>query len=330
MNRFAAAFFGLAVASSAVSAADLPSRKGAIAPPPAPTSCKETESTALSSDIFGFSSGSDVADVGSLSIAGTYTGAFKGAGFKPGSFNGHSGQLQATTSFFPCWEFGPYLTGTTSQGSFRGVPGNVRFNSFGGGVENKWKVLGRATHGIGLTLDWDINYQGYSQKDSTFIPTLSTSGGAVTSSYRIFIDKELIPGKLFGALNVAWDQIWFQRPALVAPFGGDYLRQSNITFSGALSYQVVDGFYLGGEARYVRTHLGNYFNRTTGDGVYVGPTFLWQVNKSLAISGAYGIQVAGSQKAISPAVLAPQFASSDLNLSTLSQHIAKVKVSYAF
>lgn len=331
MIRASATCLIASIAATSAFAADLPSRKGAIAPPPTATSCKETSATALSTDVFGFSTGSDVSDVGAWGAGLTYSGAFKGAGFKPGAFSGHAGQLQVATSFFPCWEVGPYLIGTTSTGSFRGVPGDIRLDTLGGGIENKWKILGRATHGIGLTLDWDINYQGYSFRDSTLIPTLSYSGGQVTSSYRLFLDKELVTGKLFGALNLAWDQIWFERPGLITPTGaGDHLRQSNLTASAALSYQVVDGLFVGGEARYVRTHLGSFFNTFTGDAVYVGPTFFWQATKSLAISAAYGVQVTGSQKAVAPAVLAPQFAASNLNLSTQNQHIAKLKIGYSF
>jgi hypothetical protein len=316
-------------------AADLPGRKSAPTPPPEATSCKETSATAISSDIFGFTIGSDVSDVAAWNVAGTYGGAFRGGGFKPGGFkpggfNAHTGQLQVTTSFLPCWEFAPYIQGSTGAGNNRFNNGRIKLNSLGVGVEQKYKILGRATHGIGLTLDWDINYQGYKQTDTTVAPTLSTSGGQVTSSYRLFIDKELINGKLFGAINATWDQVWFERPNSIAPIGGDFARTSTLGLSTSLSYQLVDGFFLGGEARYLRTHVGNFFNKYTGDAVYLGPTMYWQATKSLAISGAWGIQVAGNNKAVFPAILGPQYRASDVNLLTQNQHLAKIKVSYSF
>ncbi len=312
-------------------AADLPTRKGAPVPPPVSTSCKETEATALSADVFGFSSGSDVSDLGAWAAGLTYQGGFKGAGFKPGSFSGHAGQLQFSTSFLPCWEVGPYLLGSTSKGSFRGMPGDVSFTSYGVGIENKLKVLGRATHGVGLTFVFDPNYQRYDQKDSTIIPiALGWTGAQVGATYKMLLDAELIKGKLFGALNLQLDQSWVERPFKINPLGSDYARGSNLTFSGALSYQLVDGLFVGGEARYVRTHAGNFLNQYTGDAVFVGPTFFWQASKALSISGAYGIQVAGNAKAINGAVLAPIFAASNINLASANQHIAKVKVGYAF
>lgn len=332
MKRFLAAGLAVAFVTGAASAADLPTRKGAPLPPPvASTSCKETSATAVSSDIFGFSLGSDVSDVGAWALSANYAGAFKGSGFKPGSFNAHTGQLQASTAFVPCYEIGPYLIGSTATGSFRGVPGEIKLDTYGAGVENKFKILGRATHGLGLTLVWDANFQGYEQKDSTIIPDLSFSGSQVVSTYKLLIDKELIAGKLYGAFNVQLDQIWFERPAIIAPFNSsDYARGSNLTLSTALSYQLVDGFFLGGEARYVRTHVGSFLNKYSGDAVYVGPTMFWQATKSVAISGAYGIQVAGNSKAVAPGVLAPQFRGSELNLATQNQHIAKLKIAYGF
>ncbi len=247
--------------------------------------------------MFGFTTGSDVSDVGAWGASATYAGAFKGGGFKPGSFAAHTGQLQVATAFLNCWEIGPYLIGSTARGDTRGVLGRVSLDTYGGGIEQKYKIFGRATHGFGLTLDWDINYQGFKQKDTTLAPILSFNGDQVTNSFRIFIDREIITGKLYGAVNIVWDQIWFDRPGILAPGNrSDYLRSSNLTLSGALSYQAVDGFFVGGEARYVRTHLGNFFNTYTGDALYVGPTFFWQATKSLAISGAWGVQVPAHQQ----------------------------------
>jgi hypothetical protein len=321
-----------AAATTTAFAADIPGRKGApLAPVAASTSCKETEKTALSTDVFGFTTGSDVSDVGAWGASATYAGAFKGGGFKPGSFSGHTGQLQAATAFVPCWEIGPYLIGSTATGKTRGVFGDVRLDTYGLGIEQKYKIFGRATHGFGLTADWDINYQGYDAKDRTLVPNLSTNGGQVTNSFRLFLDREIVSGKLYGALNLVIDQIWFERGALVATANNpDYLRQSNLTLSGALSWQVVDGFFIGGEARYVRTHLGSFLNQFTGDAIYVGPTFFWQATKSIAISGAWGAQVKGAQNAWNDVPLAPIHQSSQLNLATQNQHIARLKVAYTF
>ncbi|MGL4728832.1 MAG: hypothetical protein ACRCWO_08740 [Bosea sp. (in: a-proteobacteria)] len=318
--------------TSAAFAADMPGRKSApMAPAAASASCKETEKTALSTDVFGFTTGSDVSDVGAWGASATYAGAFKGGGFKPGSFSGHAGQLQVSTAFAPCWEIGPYLIGSTATGKNRGVFGDAKLDTYGVGIEQKYKIFGRATHGFGLTAGWDINYQGYDAKDKIAIPNLSTDGGQVTNSFRLFLDREIISGKLFGALNLVVDQIWFERPALVAPQNrSDHLRQSNFTLSGAVSYQLVDGLFVGGEARYVRTHLGSFLNQFTGDAIYVGPTMFWQASKSIAVSAAWGVQVKGAANAFNDVPLNAINQSSQLNLATQNQHIARAKIAYTF
>lgn len=321
----------LGAIASPVLAADLGARKGVPAAPAISTSCKETEKTALAADVFGFTSGSDVSDVGAWGLGVEYNGAFNGSGFKTGNFSGHLGKVQVSTSFVPCWEIGPYLLGTTSTGTNAGVVGDVGYSSFGVGVENKYKILGRATHGFGLTAVLDANYQGFEQKVSQVTPSLSWSGSQGNVTYKLILDKELIASKLFGAINIQIDQIWTGRPASqTANFSSDYVRNSNLTLSGALSYQAIDGLFLGAEARYVRTHNGSFLNTFTGDAVFVGPTLYWQATKSVSLSGTWGIQVAGNAKFPAGTVLPANIRNSDLNLITANQHIAKLKLGVAF
>ncbi|MFC5396832.1 hypothetical protein [Bosea vestrisii] len=70
------AAFALAASSllSPAFAADLPSRKSAPAAPPVLSAC--TESEGIPTDAFGFTTGSDVAEVGSFGASLTYGGGF--------------------------------------------------------------------------------------------------------------------------------------------------------------------------------------------------------------------------------------------------------------
>ncbi len=112
MIRSLAAAAVLTFAANLAVAADLGAKKGAPAAPVS-SSCKETAESAVSSDIFGFSTGSDVSDVGGKYLQLEYNGAFGGGGFKAGDFSGHLGKIQFSTAFMPCWEIGPYLLGVT-------------------------------------------------------------------------------------------------------------------------------------------------------------------------------------------------------------------------
>lgn len=314
------------------SAADLVGKKPGIAAPLPSASCKENEKTVLPADVFGFSAGSDVSDLGAWAMGLEYNGAFTGAGFKPGSFASHLGKVQLSTSFVPCWEVGPYFLATSAVGTNRGVAGEIETTTYGFGVENKYKLLGRADHGVGLTLVFDPNYQAFRSTNTQVTPNLRWSGDILTSTYKVLLDKELIAGKLFGAVNLQWDQIWTERPGLVNPIAGtsDFARNSVLTLSAALTYQLVDGFFLGGETRYVRTHNGLFFKQLTGDALFVGPTVYWQAAKNISLSGTWGVQVAGNAEFTNPATVAPNLLSSRLNLVTQSQHIAKFKIGISF
>ncbi len=327
--RSALATLAVGLFATPVLAADLGARKPAPVAAPVSTSCKETAQTAVPADAFGFSTGSDVSDVGAWALGLEYNGAFNGGGFKTGRFDGHLGKIQASTAFLPCWEVGPYLLGTTATGKYDGVSGSVKYNSYGAGVENKYKIFGRATHGFGLTLVFDPNIQGFHAKDSTLVAPFSYNNTQFNSTYKILLDKELITGKLWGVVNVQYDQIWTGRSAGLTPdISSDYVRNSNLTLSAALSYQVMDGLFLGGEARYVRTHAGSFFNTYTGDALFLGPTVYWQATKSLSLSGTWGIQATGDAKL--PATAPANLRGSDLNLITANQHIAKFKLGYSF
>ncbi|MDX3809501.1 MAG: hypothetical protein QHC89_24350, partial [Bosea sp. (in: a-proteobacteria)] len=90
----------VACAATAATAADLPSRKGAPATP-SPVVSRCTESEGIPTDVFGFTTGSDVAEVGSFGPSLTYNGGF---GTRVGTSNSHGLTLQGSYGVFPCAE----------------------------------------------------------------------------------------------------------------------------------------------------------------------------------------------------------------------------------
>ncbi|MGL4495926.1 MAG: hypothetical protein ACRCXM_09400 [Beijerinckiaceae bacterium] len=291
---------GLLGATAAV-AADLPSRKLAPVAPAASAACLERN--ALPPDVFGFTTGSDVSDVGAWGAALEYNGAYA---TRAGSFHGHLGKFQVSTAFLQCFEVGPYLQGTYGRNSLAG--GSFDTTSYGAGIELKYKLLGRDTHGVGLTLVVDPNVSRVH---------VGAGGGnftSITTALKVLMDKELIANKLYGAINLQWDLGWAGN--------GAYVRTSNLTLAGALSYQVADGVFLGGEARYLRTHNGNFFNQFTGEALFLGPTFYWQATKQLSFTGAVGFQAWGRSRFDVPGA--------NLNLATANQTVAKFKIGYSF
>lgn len=279
-------------------AADLSSRKAASAPPPALSAC--TESEGIPTDAFGFTTGSDVADVGSFGPSLTYGGAF---GTRTGSSNGHGLTLQGSYGLFPCFEVGPYLLGNITGASAGGVSADSR--AFGAGVEMKYKLLGRDMHGLGLTLVIDPSLNRTDPDGAGRFTTYNTG-------IRVFMDKTLIPNTLYAALNLSQDLTW------TGP--SPYQRSSTFTVAGSLAWQVSDGLYLSGEVRHMRAHNELGFGKEAGYATFAGPGVFWQATKQLALSAAYNIQVAGKAKG----------QPGDLDLTNFSQHLVKVKLGYSF
>lgn len=285
-------------AASAAIAADLPSRKSAPAPAPAPLAC--TESEGIPTDAFGFTTGSDVADLGSFGPSLTYQGGY---GTRIGRSNAHGLQLQGSYGLLPCLEVGPYLLGGFTDARAGGIGADAR--SVGAGVEMKYKLLGRDMHGFGLTVVLDPSVNRVDPEGAGRFTTYNTG-------IRLFADKTLIANTLYAALNVSQDLTW------TGP--SPYLRSSTLTLGGSLAWQVQEGLYLSGEVRHQRAYDTLGFSKEAGYATFAGPGIYWQATKQLALSTAYNIQVAGKAKG----------QPGDLDLTNFSHHLVKVKASYSF
>ncbi|HEV7256839.1 MAG TPA: hypothetical protein VGN82_03575 [Bosea sp. (in: a-proteobacteria)] len=295
--------FAVAVLLSSVGTASLAADLTARKPPPPPatpvaSACSESEG--IPTDAFGFTTGSDVADPGSFGPSLTYGGAY---GTRLGSASGHGLQLQGSYGLAPCLEVGPYLLGGLSRSSFAGISADA--NSFGAGIETKYKLLGRDRHGIGLTAVIDPSFNRNDPDGAGRFTTYNTG-------LRLFADRTLIPGKLYAALNVSQDMTWT---------GPDpYARSSTFTVGGSLAWQVLDGVYLSGEVRHQRAYDTLGFSKEAGYATFAGPGVFWQATKQFAISAAYNVQVAGKAKN----------EPGNLDLTNFSQHLVKVKAAYSF
>lgn len=274
------------------------------APAPAASSaCLENEASAVPSDAFGFSSGSDVADKGSVSGGLEYNGAF---GTRGASYQNHLGTAQVSYGAARCFEVGPYVFGSLSRFDDKaGLKGDT--SSLGGGVEMKYKFMGRETHGFGATFIVDPNAARISGSTALGVP----DGNGFGTSLKLAIDRQLA-ANLFGAVNAQYDVAWVGQDA--------YSRSSALTFAGALSTQVRDGIYVGAEARYLNTYNGAVFNQWLGHALYLGPTMYWQATKQVSLSAAWGMQAAGKAEG-DPG---------KLNLSTGNRQIGKVKLGVSF
>jgi hypothetical protein len=318
--------------ATGAAAADMPSRVTKPTAPPPSAACKET--SALPTDVFGFTTGSDVNDLGALSGALQYNGNY---GARAGRLYGHQLTAQLSYSPFPCVEIGPTIQGFSANAGLTTFGLDVR--QFGGTVEMKYKVLGRAVHGVGLTITTEpgvfsrrygtlANAGGFPVFTDQFGNALRPSGTAVSNLARILIDFELVKDKLFGAINFEHAAVW-DDPA--SQFNGlrvkDYAKFSNLNIRAALAYKVTDAFFLGVEGSHQRAYAGTFLNRDLGNAWFVGPTFYWQATDKLAITGAYNYQVAGQTEAVA---LPAGRQTKEFDLFNFNRHLVKFKMAYSF
>jgi hypothetical protein len=291
----AAAFAGSALA------ADLPSRKGAPIAPAASMSC--LENNALAIDIFGFTQGSDVTDVGVWGGTLTANTSFTGRATR---FSSVTGVAQLATGLFRCFEIAPYVFvgGANAKDRF-GFSGNSTV--YGGGVEAKYKFLGRDVHGVGATVDLDVSVAGNRFSGLLGVGNLT----ATTVAARLFLDRQF-SDTLFGALNLEH----------ISSFAssGAFLDGSQMNIRAALSAKVLPNLYVGAEAWYSRTYIGAGYDTYVGDAFAIGPNFFWAINDKWSLNGSYQVQVAGKSR------LAP----GSLNLTNYNQHYGRLKLGYTF
>ncbi len=293
----------LALFATASFAADLPSRQGAPAMPAISATC--LESNGLPTDVFGFTTGSDVTDLGAWGGTLTANTAFTSRRTRLSSI---TGVAQVATGLFRCFEVGPYVFvgGTNAKDRF-GFSGNSSL--YGGGLELKYKFLGRDVHGVGATLDVDVSAAG-----ARFSGILGAgSDTAYTTAARLFLDREIVAGRLFGALNL-------EHVSTFSNTAGVLVDASQFNVRAALSTKVLPNLYIGAEAWYSRTYLGAGYRTYLGDALSIGPNMLWSINEKWTLNAAYQVQVTGKSRG-NPG---------NLNLTQYNQHYARVKLGYAF
>jgi hypothetical protein len=319
------AIAGVAAAFSmgGASAADMPGKVAKPTPPPAPNNAC-LESAGLPTDIFGFSSGSDVADLGAWGGSLEYNGAY---GTRFGALAGHNIKAQVSTSPIRCLEIGPSLNYGSSRLSQRIGLTTFSTQAFGGQIEFKYKLLGRSVHGIGLTVTAEPGYSGVRNRFNDPLTPFSGSEGSKlgTNSFKVLTDFAIIPDRVYGAFNVEYGQAWASNEPLGlngcgALNSGAWCRASSLNLRAAVSAKLAENFYLGVEGQHLRSYSGTFLNQLNGQAWFVGPTLFWQATEKLAVSGTFATQVAGKAQSVP----------NSLDLNNFSRHVAKVKLGYSF
>jgi len=189
-------------------------------------------------------------------------------------------EFEYTPNQYVQLEFGP----TVSYYNISGVPGLVDRNMGGvNGFEAAVRVLlvERNPSPFAVTLSVEPEFH-----------SLDETSGMRVSNYgletRIEADTELIKNRLFLGFNLLGE------PEGTVSSGG-WSPESTLGISSALAFQVIPKVVIGADVWYLRHYDGNWFNSFTGDALFLGPTFYWQIAAKVLMSAAWEVQVAGHE-----------------------------------
>jgi len=209
--------------------------------------------------MFGFTEGSDIVDAGEKELEADSTGRFGKLG---GSYNTVATALEAKYSFSDRFRLsavatvGYYdVTGVNAiddrrQAALQSVSFDARF-----------RLFDREHAPFGLTLSVEP-HRGFADEMS------AEPADQYGAEFRVLADRELIPGRLFAALNVSYEP---EQTRLRA--SGETLRESMLGIGAALAMQVMPNVFIGAEARNLRHYDGLGLNGFAGQAFYIGPTF---------------------------------------------------------
>jgi hypothetical protein len=238
--------------------------------------------------MFGFTEGSDIGEAGEKELEADSTGRFGKLG---GSYNTVATALEAKYSFSD--RFRLSAVATVAYYDITGVnaiddrrQGALQFVSF----DARFRLFDREQAPFGLTLSVEPR-RGFADEMS------GEPADQYGAEFRVLADRELIPGRLFAALNVSYEP---EQTRLRA--SGETLRESTLGIGAAIAMQVMPNVFVGAEARNLRHFDGLGLNGFAGQALYIGPTFYATFGERYFISAAWNVQVwsavAGSSGAL--------------------------------
>ena len=190
-------------------------------------------------------------------------------------------ELEYTPTQYMQIELGPSF----SLYGIQNVPGLNNQNMGGvNGFESDFRflILDRGPSPFAVTLSVEPEFH-----------SLDETSGANVQNYgletRIEADTELIKNRLFLAFNLLYE------PETTALAGMGSFTESTLGASSALAFQIIPKYVIGVDLWYLSHYEGAFGNSFTGDALYLGPTFFWQISPKVLISSSWQMQVAGRE-----------------------------------
>jgi hypothetical protein len=259
-----------------------------------------------SEHLFGFTEGSDIGVPGERELLSETTGRF---GKRAGTYQALDSELQLKLPLTESFRIAPGLAFSSHRISgVPDLPSRTSGTLDSAFLDTRYRLLNRRSAPFGLTL-----------RVVPFVSRVDELTGQGVSGYGtrigLLADREIVPGKLIGAINVDYGFATARQLA-----SGAVERGSGLEVSGALAYQVQPGFFLGGEVRYARAYEGLRLGRLSGEAVYLGPTIYYAFSNRAWASLAWSYQVSGH----AVGEVGPR------DLANFERHQFRLRIGYSF
>lgn len=255
--------------------------------------------------LFGFTQGADIGAQGEQSVEFETTTQI-------GRRYGHYASLEQEIEYeqVPSQFFGYELSAHALGYSINGVDGladahGVQFSGLS--AQLNYLVVGRGPGSpFGLTFAIEPEW---ARIDDGGQPVRDYS-----TSFTAIVDTELVPNRVYGALNLSYAPDFAQSP------GQPWERSSSLGVSAGLAARVTPKLTLGGEGEYYRAYDGLALQALQGQAFYLGPTLHWQFTGKIMLAAAWSTQVAGRATGETHA----------LDLTNFPRHRGNLKLEFEF
>jgi len=229
--------------------------------------------------LFGFTTGSDVGNVGEREFEGSTTARLAK----------RSGTYRAATQMFSA-EFVPLpnlrteYSATIAAHDIAGISGFDNRRQFaveGFSADFRYRLLDRATAPFGFAIGAEPHWSRIDE----------ASGAAVRqygSDFVAAFDKEIVPDRIVAAFNLL-----YQPEVSRAKATGQWSQESTSGIAAAVMAQLSPGVFFGAEGRYLRHYDGIGFDGFDGHAGFLGPTLYIKLSPRAWIAAAWSAQIAG-------------------------------------
>jgi len=234
--------------------------------------------------LFAFMIGSDVGEAGEREIQSQTTGRFAK---RTGTYRALT---QATElEFVPIKNFRAEFAAVAASYDVSGVAGFDDLKQAGlqgVSVDLRYRFLERGAAPFGLTFAAETHADRMDETSGQHVRKYGTD-------FALAFDRELIPNKLVAAVNLLYQPEWTNFLAT-----NKTEREVMLGVAWAMMTQVRPGFFVGGEARYLRKYEGFGLDVFAGHALFIGPTVFMKLSQHSRLTAAWSFQVSGRSAAM--------------------------------